>query len=341
MQLLSKRLVCGVSLTLILAVAAGESSATTNRYPRSVPVVLHARFQPVGVGGFFMASGQFVFLTQAGTNKGVLIDESTGRSTEVSREGCDPVSMGGPWLLFRCSETELALYRMATNKWRTLNITHAAQLDCPTQFCGSAPVGAHWIRLSGQECDPDSDPGPPCAPPRVAFQSIDTGRAEQDPARPGGRVIADLNSPKLVRRLCSPLRVPKFFDSLSETTGAGPIDLHGPFAIATTVPLIYGQPAAQYFLEQCGSKLRKRIARATRSFVRVPVANEHMVLWQKDSQALTGLFLPSMRPFTIAIPAKAQGFMFPLVISGGQLYAQVSGQTSGEVWKVALPAIPK
>jgi hypothetical protein len=78
-----------------------------------------------------MASGQFVFLTQAGTNNGVLIDESIGRSTDVSRKGCDPVSMGGPWLLFRCSETELALYRMATNRWRTVNITHAAQLDCP------------------------------------------------------------------------------------------------------------------------------------------------------------------------------------------------------------------
>jgi hypothetical protein len=72
-----------------------------------------------------------------------------------------------------------------------------------------------------------------------------------------------------------------------------------------------------------------------------PVANGHMVLWQRDSQALTGLSLPSLRPFTIAIPAKAQGFLFPLVISGGELYAQASGQTSGEVWKVALPAAPK
>src|SRR6478735_1271074 len=169
--------------------------------------------------------------------------------------------MGGPWLLFRCSETELALYRMATNRWRTVNITHAA--------------------------------------PRVVFQNIDTGRVEQDPARPGGRVIADLNSPKLVRRLCSPLRVPRFFDSLSETTGAGPVDLHGRFAIATRVPLTYSQPVAQYLLEQCGSKLHKRIARPTRSFVRVPMANGHIVLWQKDSQALTGLFLPSLRPFTI------------------------------------------
>jgi hypothetical protein len=326
-----------------LAAQAGIGTATADRAPRATPLLFHPAFSRVGSGGFFMADGHFVFLLQAGMSSGVLIDEHSRQTRRVARAGCSPDSMGGPWLLFRCGDTGVALYGLSTHRWTTLAIARAARLACAPTVCSlQTAIGSTWIQLSGQQCNSGlSHPGPSCNPPVTMFQNIQTGQVERDPAKPGGRIIADLNSRKLGRRLCSPLRVPAFFDSSSQTSGAGTISVLGRFAIATTTPdVFYGSPPTESFLERCGSTLHERIAPDTKAFIVTPAANHQLVLWQKTTASLTGIFLPSLRRFSIALPTALNGFLSPLVVASQLLYVQTTGHVNNEVWTANLPAEP-
>ncbi len=251
--------------------------------------------------------------------------------------------MGGPWLLFRCGDTGLALYGLSTHRWTSLAIARAARLACaPTSCVLQTAIGSQWIQFSGQQCESGlPHPGPSCNAPVRMFQNIKTGQVERDPAEPGGRMIADLNSRKLGRKLCSPLRVPAFFDSSSQTSGAGTMSVLGRFAIATTTPnVFYGSAPTEYFLERCGSRLHERIAPDTKAFIVTPAANSQLVLWQKTTASLTGIFLPSQRRFSIALPTALSGFLSPVVVAPRRLYVQTAGNVTGEIWAANLPAEP-
>jgi hypothetical protein len=188
--------------------------------------------------------------------------------------------------------------------------------DCPGNHCSSSPE----------------------------FQNLHTGTVrDKDPT--GGSTILDLNSPSLSQRLCSPLRVPRYYDIFSGF-GPGSMVPDGKFAIAlgtdnSGIGLIY--------LERCGAHLHRLLTKAPYTGPPPPwAANGTSVVWQSARNELAGVFLPSLRRFTIRLPAAAlpTGCQAPdlrtcfteIALTAKHLYLLDAGDG---LWTAKSPSAPK
>ncbi len=141
---------------------------------------------------------------------------------------------------------------------------------------------------------------PHCGNASYGFESVQSGRVRSDPT--SATTFADLNSPALARKVCSPLRVPKANIGSEE-------DLYRWAARPGTMTFYGGSVMANgrfrdggtgLFLERCGSYLHRFIDYDSYDDV---AANAHMVLWQSRDDQLSGLWLPSLRRFVIPLTA--------------------------------------
>jgi hypothetical protein len=293
--------------------AAGTSVRQRNASLR--PFVLHPRFRLAATGiAAIQSSGPYVFwLTPEATDQtqaGVLIDDRTGHRTSISQAGCGSPVIGDPWLVFNSgncgSPQQIALYPLSGGAPRTV--------PRPV-FAASAAVGTHWV-----EFDRNCDDVHLC--PNYTFVNIQTG-ATRDASIPAGTLI-DLNSVKLARKICRPLRLPNIplFELPTKS-----LVFDGRFAIATG--------ASGIFLERCGKRLHLRISPYGNPFVGDVVgANSRAVVWQSPERQLTGVFLPTLRRFVIRLPANSD---YNIELGARTLYLLDS---NGQVWTAPAPSPP-
>ena len=291
---------------------AVEASAQ-RRQVSSRTLVLHPRFRlaATGITGI-QSSGPYVFwLTPEATDQtqaGVLIDDRTGQRTSVSRPECGSPVIGGSWLVFNSgncgSPLQIALYPLVGGAPRMVPRPFAA---------ASVALGTRWV-----EFDRNCDDVHLC--PNYIFVNIQTG-ATRTASVPAGSLI-DLNSAKLARKICRPLRLPTI--PLFELPTRSLV-FDGRFAIATG--------ASGIFLERCGRRLHLRISPYGNPFVGDVVgANAHTVVWQSWGRLLTGVFLPTLRRFVIRLPANSS---YNIELGPRTLYLLDS---NGQVWTAPAPS---
>jgi hypothetical protein len=275
------------------------------------PIVLRQRFERVGVGAWVLAAGAHVYL--ASSAGGTVIDDQTGQRTAFVHPDCGPFVFGGPWLLAECvppAPESVGLEQLTSGAWLTF-----------TTAVGEHPVaaGADWIEF--RRVDPFT----------YTFENVSTGIVRSIPYRAGGRTIPDLNSPTLVRRLCSPLRVP---------SGPGAMTFYGKFAIVESVGTDGG---IRYYLERCGTRLHQRLDGSNLGTPEAALAaNSRAIVWQQPFlPELHGVLLPSLRRFMVPLPDTidlgATGVQSSIALSSTRLYA-LDGE--GQLWSAPAPVAP-
>lgn len=303
----------GVGLLLALAatyVASAPKAATQQR--KSPPMTLHLAFHRLPYDVLtLLVRGRYALLE---LNRGypnlVVVDDQTGRRSKVKvPAGCGiwDGAFGPPWILFNCTGQAPKLYDVRTHTWHRFR---CGALCDGTNLRGEA-MGAHWVLFSQQPfCDPHTMT---CGDPQLIYVNVLTGKARR--LTPSTTSIADLNSPTLVRRVCSPLQAPLTF--------------YGKFAVVQGFGL---------YVERCNS--RTRIALATTPYAGSIAANTQAAGFctfggGTAASPYAGVFLPSLRPFTAPLPSNLQ---CPDGLGPHRLYAR---DTSGRgVWAAAFPSQP-
>ena len=323
---------CVVAAFLIaIVVALGQTPAyaSTSR-PR------FTRAATLPSGALFLTNGRYDYLPRALAIgfPGTLVDEATGQRVAVSRPGCFPDLMGGPWLLFACEGPDgrfeepggpYALYNIAQRHFTVVN----AGFDGIPQA-----VGRYWIDFEHFTSCPD---GPPCQnTSNHAYQNIESGRVVQQGTLPLN-TVPDLSARHLAARLCAPLQPPTI-----NGFGSAPFALYGRFALATGTPYGY---VPQTYLQQCGSSTKRILysspeitAGYAGAFVAVPT-NPHLIVWGSSRHRLTALFLPSLRRVTIDVPARvgpvkaSTGNLDQIYLTARWLYLQ----DQATLYRTAIP----
>ncbi len=300
--------------------------------------MLHPSFHLSATGiDRVVTTGRYVYesrrLPANGRATGTLIDEQTGTSASlVSPPGCFFAAMGGPWVLYQCNVSvapapvaPLELYSIPSGTWQGINST-----------IGPSAIGSDWIEGAA--------PGPPCyehcgTDPTV-FQNIQTGAVRSLPDyHATGTTIPNLNSATLSAKLCSPLRVPAgLTNPFDQLTQPGGLSFEGSFAIADEwYTERGGYYNRRFVLERCGTRLRMALDNSVPGSDPAPTGNTHAVVWKPNASFRgAGVFLPSLRRFTFAVPSGAGGS--PITLSTRHLYS-VTG--AGELWTAAAPTQPR
>jgi hypothetical protein len=313
------------ALIIVCSVSAASARSSGKRAPR--PVTLHPKFRLLGRAPFLLSDGRYLFVARSmpseTTQRGVLVDEQTSRHVTISGT-CEQRTIigttilttpsgtpffGRPWLLSGwCSTASgqylIYLWSLASGAPRTIvfNDRFCTLLGAD---CNVTAVGRDWVRVS-ESCYH-------CALKHV-FQNLHTGALRGDPRTSPTRLL-DLDSPTLIRKVCSPLRAPP----------EGTLTFVGKYVLAasTSSP----QPA---FLERCGS--RRRIPVGTGS----PLATVRELLWFPPSglSTMEGIYLSNLHRFKVRIPAfLADGFT-GFVLTNRNLYAE---QNNGNIWAAPRP----
>jgi hypothetical protein len=319
-----------------VAVPAVATGAVRERSHRRIGTeVLHLRFIRDGFAqDGVLVSGQYAFVPGTlGTGK-LLNDRSGRRTSIVSPAGCYPAAIGVPWLLFSC-QGAADLYSLATGVWRPVPSVSGPLLPGGGISVGPVAVGSSWIELGPTGCGPDA-----CGSPTYAFESVQSGQVATDPT--SSTTFADLNSPALARKLCSPLRVPKVTVGIEEdvyrwAAQPGTITFYGSSVMANG---LFSDGSTGLFLERCGSHLHRFISDDIHDPPNV-AANPHLVIWQTRADQLRGLRLPSLRPFVIPMPAavhsgpNAGSLLYTFDLSSRTLYVV---NEYGQLWTATTPS---
>ena len=285
------------------------------------PLSFHPRWQVVARGGVASDGPYTMLWSQRPGVAGTLVDELTGRHTQVRLPvGC-PAPVGGQallgdtWLIVACAHSRVDLYALATGVWKSLALPavcrHAAGKG---PSCLPADVGTNWIKYDEASVKLGD---------RWLFQNIVTGAVRNDPTN--AHTLPDLDSPLLTEAICAPLRVPS--DKTQDT-----LQLDGRFAVLRV--------RAGIFLEHCGAHLHRPIADDAPW---VTVGPQEIMWSPRPTHSMQGIFLPSRRRFSVAIPGGAS-IQF-LAIAARHLYviglagAGTTAGSVGVVWSAPLPAL--
>jgi hypothetical protein len=228
---------------------------------------------------------------------GRLIDDLTRRRVLIvppvpAGFSCSPgaAALGGPWVAFLCFEPSatssyptdrIELYRIATRQWRVL--------PAPIPNAHIQAVGADWIEYWA--------PDLPGKYPQFVFQNIYTGQTRTLAGwHAGGRIVPDLNSRALGKRLCAPLRVPDAWEDTGVTEQAfpGTVSFFGRYAVVGGFNR--DVPGVAY-LERCGTSTHSRIGPLGPLGESGP-ASANAIVWPTSSNA-HGVYLPSLKRFTV------------------------------------------
>jgi hypothetical protein len=327
-------------VALFVAIGGGTCAAAASARPRhhplpvraTPPLVLHPRFRQVARGvSSFASDGRHVLVASASGT--FLIDDQTGGRTMLTPPALCGYTyfVGGGWVLASCAgygNPPYQLYSIATRTWTAVNSS------------GGMPVaiGADWIEYYGPT-------DPTCVAHclyQYSFGDITTGQVQTLPGWvPGGTTIPDLNSPGLTGRLCRSLRVPQGFPQ-GETSIADapdPLTFAGRYAAGTEWYMQRGLWQLRLRLERCGSRLHRVITTQISTPDGVPqfAINRHAVVWlSSKGGSVHGLFLPSLRKFTIA-SARPLSVADLIILTPRTLYLEV-GLDVGRGLVIAAPS---
>jgi hypothetical protein len=274
---------------------------------------------------------------------GVLFDDLAHRRTTIARPGCAAApgaQITGGVVAFNCSDTTIPqpeLYEIASRSWRSVALSAALSDPCgpipPGLGCDVTSqltgAGSRWLQFAQDNC-PMSEH---CSSANV-YQNIQTGAIARDPAVQGGHWIADLDSSRLARRICSPITVPEGFNIFT-APGPGELTFEGQFALsAGSGP----RGGSQTYLERCGARLHQLIesnnaGQAAGSLA----ASPYVVAWQQSARNLNLEFLPSRRRFRVDLPRSAAPVVSELALTDNHLY--VLDETN-KLWITPLPVKP-
>jgi hypothetical protein len=286
-----------------------------------------------------VASNRYVFISGGSysAGEGVLIDGRTGRRRTLSRPGCLPDALGGPWLAFTCgtpANQTFQLYDIPTGQSRPFNTGPALGYGYCTLNCVPiAALGTDWVAF-------EAPPGDYHDYPTFEFQNIKTGQAlSKDPTN--ATTTVNLDSPQLAQKACRPLTVPVV--SGAYDSGWGSLTFVDGFVIAA------GGGGA--YLERCGSHRHEFLTFTTPgmeagcpALACPPVSNSHAIMWQSAAGRLSGILLPSRQRFMIHVPAEVDprsGFAsedpYTLALTPRTLYLVTP---ESRVWSIPAPTSP-
>jgi hypothetical protein len=307
------RLAAVLTLAVLLSTAAAAVTLASSQ-PRAARATFDPRWLVISHNGE-ATDGPYTLLTSTSPREaGTVIDERTGRRIRVllPPDCRTPVEsnmfLGDSWLLADCSHTRLALYSLAGRHWRSVTIASSCQHfnGGPGGSCLPLAVGTNWISYDEANYHLGD---------RFIFQNIATGAVRRDPGN--ARTLADLDSPVLARRICDPLRVPSY----------GTLAFDGRYAVATDPQGI--------FLEHCGTRLHLLLSYGPW----VAMAPGAIVWLPAPNRALRGIFLPSLRRFSVA-PPRGAADMVNVDLSDRHIY--IIGTTrnnTNDVWSAAAPVL--
>jgi hypothetical protein len=344
-----KRRSRSASLLAVLLLAGFPQVASGRQAHRKIevparaqpPVVLRLDLQPRQVGGFIwqtavvLSDGKYVFLstpTAGPRSLGVLMIGPAGPQVLAEPPSCEnpfsnSMAIGGGLLMVNCGgghSIDARVYSLGAGSWRTVipnpELLRFGPLCGAGATCTASPVaiGARWIEY-GIDC------GYHC-PGTTAFQNLQTGRLRGDPS--SSTTIADLNSSRLARRVCFPLRVPKEPWWTATAPAYGSVSYVGRYAITRNDTPAQSEVA---HLERCGTRLHQRLGQPNAR----PVANSHLIVWDTPQDRLSGLFLPSLRSFTIRVPSGIH--LSLLALSSTTIYLH---DTINQIWTARVPLHP-
>ncbi len=326
--------------------AGAKLGSSHARHARPLRPVFHRS----GTASSIMADRRYVFFeeTPPGADTGgTVLDARTGRRSLVSRSGCAPSDLGGPWLVFTCSGAapQLALYRLATGAWTTITP--------PGPDSSEMAIGADWIEyLNVVPASGCFDPAKCALLFSYSFQNIQTGQLiETDGGfgtaawHPGSNSYVDLSSPMLTHPLCPPLQIPTL-SAYTQVPTPGTLEFYGDFVVAesSTISRSTGLPFPHRYLERCGTHLHRWLDSSHGSEpvpgpAEIAPANRHTVVWPSGPHRLAGIRLPSLHRFTIAIPNKlgrirtSRGKVDQVLLTAGSLYVLKGTQ----LWRAPPP----
>ncbi len=193
-------------------------------------------------------------------------------------------------------------------------------------------VGAQWIRFDAR-CEQCQN--------RFYYENIETAQVRLDPT--STTTFADLDAPDLARSTCAGVRVlPLTRDG---HPGWGSLTVYSSAALATGDDA-HGREAV--YLERCGTRTRRLLTTAPAPATAPAVASSpEVIVWQSAPRALSGLLLPSLRPFTLPLPAPIvaaedasassplDGRVAELALTSRALY--VLDRAGGRLWRAPVP----
>lgn len=292
------------ALLVALGGATGWSSAATR------PVSLHPHYRVVGHDGAATDGPYTVLWSRRRGEVGAFIDEQTGRRTRVMLPaGCrsdarNPPFLGDSWLLVDCSPGRVELYSPAGDRWLVVTVAPACRnFRSSAGGCVPIDVGTDWIEYDKQSYRSGD---------RFIFQNIATGAVRRDPT--SATTLADLDSPMLARRVCPPLRVPRH----------GTLTFDGRFAVA--------EGATGTFIEECGTRLRLPVSSDA-----VALAPGLLVWLTTPTRPISGVFLPSLRSFSI-VPPPGRPDMIEVDLSLRHIYVDALARSGvHNAWSAPMP----
>jgi len=267
----------------------------------------------VGNATSLLTNGRYVFARRraaAGEGRGVVIDDRTKAHWNVRYpRGCAPAAAGGPSLVFGCrpyanqqAQPPAKLYNFALRHWQSVPpsqplVAQSEAAGCRSPQCTLSPVavGRYWIEWSYDvpSCMVDH------CEATIAFQNLTTGRLAYPQF--DGSLVTNLDSRRLIQRLCPPLRTPELYPLV-----LGSAVFVGPFEV---------DPFDGY-IQRCGSHRHYSF-----QYDLQPAINASVVLSRTYGKIsghgvyeLSGRLLPSLRPIVLILPPRLNP---PIEITAG------------------------
>ncbi|MBV9606275.1 MAG: hypothetical protein JO027_14260 [Solirubrobacterales bacterium] len=288
------------------------------------PLRFHEHFSALPYVGVDSSGRYTLFDTTVQGEVGVVLDELTGRQTTVwLPSDCpapDPnnLMLGGAWLLEDCTSSRLDLYSLAGGYWQSMAVAPGCvhYRAGPGSSCSVYAVGTDWVEYDESSARLGD---------RFVFQNIASGALRRDPAN--AVTLADLSSPTLAHRLCRPLRVSR--------GGGSMIGLPGRFALA--------MDESGSVLERCGTRLHRPLAFDNGSVIDTWSSSDARTLVWNPNQgyALDGLFLPSLRPFTVSAPSRQFRAGSDEFASDRHIYLEVPPRSPTSPFRVLWAPLPQ
>jgi hypothetical protein len=314
------------------------------------PVVVKLAFRALGQQVWTTTDGRYVAIERA-NNDVTLLDERRHTSVVVTFPDCPPsqsagvVELAGPWLAEACPggtqgiyDTFVErLYSLATGQWRNVAIPWQ---ECVSDGnygetggteCQLGPLGADWLSWTERcwNCGSQSGVLYLGRGPQPIVSVPDTSPT----------TALDYSAPTLLTRLCAPLRNSRhnqlLLDPQGQFTAGQESSPLGRFAVALDPTT--GAPNPPWTLERCGSRLRRRLPGS-------PITgNPRELLFYSTGSTIRGMFFPSLRRFTVRVPASflatscpcRAGALAGVILSDRNLYVVGRG---GELWEAPAPA---
>lgn len=303
---MSRRRVIALA-ALVLVTVSATASGLADR------VVLHPSYRVVGHGGE-QTDGPFTIFWHGGGPGviGTLLDERSGRRTLVLVPGdCrHPVGsqefIGDSWLVADCAQRTLGLYSLRAHRWRSLAVRGLCRRQ--PRSCSATAIGSRWVEYDRSTLRTGDT---------FLFQDIATGVVRRDPTT--SRVLPNLDSPTLARRVCAPVRVPS----------------DGTLAFQGRVVLVTHYQGNVY-LQECGTRLHEL---AGSSVSGAAIGPDAVIYNAGPHGPLRGVSLPGLQRFQVALPRGAYD-VIGSDLSLGHIYVDADTRSGRyDVWSAPVSTL--